>query len=122
MRDQPFDSAVVTQSGVRSGWLGQPRWVPLKYMLTTLYGDALQARSTAVEGAWQASKPSPLPATTPGVTVVPVAACAGAAPTRPARTRTAASAAEPAEPPLMRILRRYPQDDDGGLTTPGCGQ
>src|SRR4051794_7157487 len=105
MSDQPLDSTVVTQSGVSSGWLGQPRWRPLKYMLTALYGDALQARSTAVDGAWQASKPSPLPVTTPGVTVVPVAACAGVAPSTPARSVRAASVAAA---PRMRMLSTLP--------------
>ena len=66
--------AGVAQSAVSSGWFGQPRWLPLKYMLTARYGDAVQARRTAVDGAWQASKPSPPPMATPGVTDVPVAA------------------------------------------------
>src|SRR3954452_7700967 len=69
---QPRPACRATQSGVRFGWLGQPRSPPPRYTPTARYGDDSQPSIAAELGAWHASKPYPV--NTPGtVTAVPTA-------------------------------------------------
>src|SRR4051794_11180301 len=109
MSDQPLDSTVAVQVGSLPSWVcfWSKRCVPEKYTLTARYGDAVHARTCAVDGALAASKPRPLRCTTPGDTVVPVAACAGVAATRPATTISPASAAAA---PRIRMASTVPAE------------